>query len=349
MSDSAWNKEWFTGVSKIPFDPKALVTDSLVFRHYNPDEIVMGKSMKDWLRFSVCSWHTFAWEGTDPFGSPTMQRAWNKVEDPLERCKARVKAAFEFFSKLGVPYYTFHDRDFAHEGATLQETNKNLDEIVDLIEQLQKETGLKLLWGTSNLFGNPRYMNGASTNPDVHSFAYACAQVKKMLEVTKRLGGENFVFWGGREGYQSLLNTNVKKEIDHLARFLHMAVQYKKEIGFTGQFLLEPKPKEPTFHQYDYDSQTVIGFLKTYGLESFFKLNIEPNHTTLAGHSYEHDLTIASEFGYLGNSSAKFTLKPLNHLFFLLKYKNRLLRHKYRRHFSWLGYGSVFNGPQTSH
>ena len=223
--------------------------------------------------------HTFVWEGNDPFGASTFTREWNTHADPVERCKERVRAAFEFFTKLGVPYYAFHDRDLSPEGATLAESNRMLDEIVDLIEQLQRETGVKLLWGTSNLFSNPRYMNGAATSPDVHAFAYAGAQVKKMLEVTHRLGGENFVFWGGREGYMTLLNTDVKREIDHLAHFLRMAVDYKEKIGFKGQFLLEPKPKEPTKHQYDYDSQTVIGFLKTYGLDQHFKLNIEPNHT----------------------------------------------------------------------
>jgi xylose isomerase len=198
----AWNKEYFTSISKIQFNPNAPKTDALVFRHYNADEVVLGKKMKDWLRFAVCCWHTFCWEGNDPFGNATFARSWNSLPDPLDRAKAKIKAAFELFSKLGVPYYTFHDRDVAPEGADLQETNKYLDEIVDLMEQLQKETSVKLLWGTANLFSNPRYMNGAATNPDVHSFAYAGAQVKKMIEVTHKLGGENFVFWGGREGYQ---------------------------------------------------------------------------------------------------------------------------------------------------
>jgi xylose isomerase len=234
-----------------------------------------------------------------------MTRPWNQLDNAMDRAKARVTAAFEFFTKLGVPYYTFHDRDLAPEGLTLADTNRNLDEIVALLEQKQRETGVKLLWGTSNLFGHPRYMNGAATSPDVHCFAHAGAQVKKMLDVTHRLGGECFVFWGGREGYQSLLNTNVKKELDHMAAFLHMAVKYKEQIGFKGQFLLEPKPKEPTKHQYDYDSQTVIGFLKTYGLDKHFKLNIEPNHTTLAGHCYEHDLSVASSLGFLGKRTKR--------------------------------------------
>jgi xylose isomerase len=198
------NQEFFTGVSKIQFNPTAAKSDVLVFRHYNPDELVLNRPMREWLRFSVCFWHTFNWEGTDPFGSATSERAWNSLADPMQRAKAKVHAAFEFFSKLGVPYYAFHDRDVAPEGANLEETNRNLDEIVDLMEQLQKETGVKLLWGTANLFSHPRYMNGAATNPDVHSFAYAGAQVKKIIEVTHRLGGENLVFWGGREGEKKI-------------------------------------------------------------------------------------------------------------------------------------------------
>lgn len=295
------SQEYFPGINKIEFNPDADVTDTMVFRHYNPEEIVLGKSMKDWLRFAVCYWHTFTWEGADPFGRNSVSRPWNAKSDPLESAKDKAHAAFEFFSKLGVSYFTFHDVDVAPEGKDLEETRKYFDEIVDLIESLQKKTGIKLLWGTANLFSNPRYMNGASTNPDVHAFAYAACQVKKIMEVTKRLGGENLVFWGGREGYQTLLNTNVKKEIDHLAAFLHMAVKYKEEIGFTGQLLIEPKPKEPTKHQYDYDAQTVMGFLKSYGLDKHFKVNIEPNHTTLAGHCYEHDVHMASKFGYLGS------------------------------------------------
>jgi xylose isomerase len=274
-------KEFFPDVKKIEYNPNASKSDVMVFRHYNADEIVLGKTMKEWLRFSVCFWHSFCWEGNDPFGNATFKREWNTHPDELERAKDKIRAAFELFSKLGNPYYAFHDRDVSPEGADLVETNKNLDEIADLIEQLQKETGVKLLWGTANLFSNPIYMNGAATNPDVHCFAHAAAQVKKMLEVTKRLGGENFVFWGGREGYQTLLNTDPVKEINHLATFLKMCVKYKQEIGFNGQFLLEPKPKEPTKHQYDYDAQTVIGFLKANDLDQHFKLNIEPNHTTV--------------------------------------------------------------------
>jgi xylose isomerase len=299
MSNS---KEFFPNIKKIQFNPNASKDEVLVFRHYNPDEIVLDRKMSEWLRFAVCFWHTYCWEGTDPFGAATLHRPWKTSSvDPIERAKDTVRAAFEFMTKLGVEYYTFHDRDVAPEGANLQETNANLDQIVDLLEEMQKATSIKPLWGTANLFSNPRYANGAITNPSVDCFAYAGAQVKKMLDVTHRLGGDNFVFWGGREGYQSLLNTDVKKETEHLVKFFRMAVNYKKKIGFKGQFLLEPKPKEPTKHQYDYDAQTCIGFLKANNLDEHFKLNIEPNHTTLAGHCFEHDLTIASQFDMLGS------------------------------------------------
>jgi len=271
------------------------------FRYYDATKIVLGRPMKEWLRFSVCFWHTFRGVGADMFGNSTIERPWDDGTESLENAKRRLKVAFEFLNKLGVEYYTFHDRDIAPEGKNLQETNKNLDEIVSLAKELQEKTGVKCLWGTSNLFSHPRYMNGAATNPDIHAFAYAATQVKKALEVTHHLGGENFVFWGGREGYQTILNTNVKTELDHLAKFLEMAAKYKKKIGFKGVLLIEPKPREPTKHQYDYDAQTVIGFLKHYGLEKDFKLNIEPNHTTLAGHDYEHDIEMASRYGMLGS------------------------------------------------
>lgn len=299
---SGENREFFVGIKPIKYNPQASVDDVLVFKHYNQDEVILGKPMHEWLRFSVCYWHTFRALGADMFGTGTLDRPWEDSNvDPLTVAKGRLRAAFEFFTKLGVKYYTFHDRDIAPEGQTLEETERNLDEIVQLAKQLQKETGVKCLWGTANLFTNPRYMNGAATNPDAHVFAYAAAQVKKAMEVTNELGGENYVFWGGREGYMSLLNTNVKKELDHFAAFLKMAVEHKKKIGFKGQLLIEPKPKEPTKHQYDYDAQTVIGFLKNYGLDKDFKLNIEPNHTTLAGHSYEHDIEVSSKYGMLGS------------------------------------------------
>jgi xylose isomerase len=294
-------EEYFPTVSKIEYNPSAALDNALVFRHYNADEEIAGRTMADWLRFAVCYWHTFRGVGSDIFGPGTIQRPWEDGTDSLENAKRRLRVAFEFFSKLGVRYWTFHDRDIAPEGKTLEETNRNLDEVVALAKELQKKTGVKLLWGTANLFSNPRFMNGASTNPDSYVFAYAAAQVKKAMEVTKELGGENYVFWGGREGFQSYLNTDIKRELDHFATFLQMAADHKKKIGFTGQLLIEPKPKEPTKHQYDYDAQTVIGFLKTYGLDKDYKLNIEPNHTTMAGHSYEHDIVVSSAYGFLGS------------------------------------------------
>lgn len=293
-------EEFFAGISKIPYVPSAGPTDVMCFKHYNAEEVLMGKSMEDWLRFSVCYWHSFCGTGADPFGSPTLHRPWNKGT-PMEAAKMRIRAAFEFFTKLGVKYYTFHDRDMAPEGSTLEESNKNLDEISDLALQLQNQTGIKVLWVTCNLFAHSRYMNGAATNPDCHVLAYAGAQVKKGLDIAKKLGAQNFVFWGGREGFHSILNTDVGAELKHMANFFKMAVQYKEKIGLTCQFLIEPKPKEPCKHQYDYDAMSVIAFLKHYGLEKHFKLNIEPNHTTLAGHSYEHDIVMASSFGMLGS------------------------------------------------
>ena len=276
----------------------------LAFRHYNPEERFDGKTLRDHLRFSVAYWHSFRGTGADPFGPGTIVRPWEKGSDAVAVAKARMDAAFEFFSKIGAPFWAFHDRDIAPEGKTLAESNRNLDKIVAHAKQLQKATGVKLLWGTANLFSNPRFMCGASTNPDAHVFAYAAAQVKKALEVTQELGGENYVFWGGREGYETLLNTNLKREQDHLAAFLHMAVDYAKKIGFKGQFLIEPKPKEPTKHQYDFDVATGIGFLRTYGLEKHFKFNIETNHATLAGHTFQHEIEVAASAGALGSIDA---------------------------------------------
>ncbi|XP_041359789.1 LOW QUALITY PROTEIN: xylose isomerase-like [Gigantopelta aegis] len=293
--------EFFPGIPKIPFKVDAGPSETLVFKQYNPTEVIMGRTIEEWLRFSVCFWHTFRGTGADPFGFPTLKRPWDDGSNSMANAKRRVRAAFEFFTKLGIKHWTFHDRDIAPEGNNLAETNKNLDEIVELVQQLQTKTGVKLLWATSNLFAHPRYMNGASTNPDAHVFACAAAQVKKCMEVAKKLNAENFVFWGGREGFHSLLNTDVRSELDHMAMFFKMALAYKKKIGFTGTLLIEPKPKEPTKHQYDYDAMTVIGFLKNYGLDKDFKLNIEPNHTTLAGHAYEHDVVLASAFGLLGS------------------------------------------------
>mmetsp|Transcript_16055 Transcript_16055/g.30560 ORF Transcript_16055/g.30560 Transcript_16055/m.30560 type:complete len:441 (+) Transcript_16055:51-1373(+) len=296
------SKEFFPKVSKIEFKgPES--TDPFSFRHYDPDCVIMGKPMKEWLRFSVCWWHTFVGGGgRDPFGAETLQRPWEDgILDPMELAKRRVDAAFEFFNKLGVEYYTFHDFDVAPETESLEESMKNIDIITDYLLEKQKETGIKLLWATQNLFSHPRYMNGAMTNPDVHVFCYAAAQIQKVCDVVHKLGGENQVFWGGREGYQSLLNTDVKKECDHMAAMFKMALDYKKRMGYKSQFLLEPKPREPSRHQYDYDAQTTIAFLKEYGLDKDFKLNIEPNHTTLAGHTPEHDVTIASAYGMLGS------------------------------------------------
>ena len=276
----------------------------LAFREYNADEMIGGKTMKDHLKFAVAYWHTFRGSGLDPFGSPTMIRPWDDGSDSMENALRRMRVNFEFLQKLGAEYYCFHDRDVAPEGKTLAESNRNLDEVVKLAKQLQSDTGIKLLWGTANLFSNPRYMCGAATNPDAHVFAYAAAQVKKAMEVTLELGGTNYVFWGGREGYQTLLNTDMKRELDHMAAFLKMAAEFKKEIGFTGTLLIEPKPKEPTKHQYDFDAATVISFLRAYGLEKDYKLNIECNHATLAAHTFQHDLTVAAESGFLGSVDA---------------------------------------------
>lgn len=276
----------------------------LAFRHYNPDEVVDGVTMRDHMRFSIAYWHAFCGMGADPFGVGTIVRPWDKGRDPVTRAKKRMDAAFEFFQKIQAPFYCFHDRDIAPEGKTLRDSNKNLDALVAHAKTHQKASGIKLLWGTACLFAHPRYMNGAATNPDAHVFAYAAAQVKKALDVTKTLGGENYVFWGGREGYDTLLNTDLKREQDHLAAFLHMAVDYAKQIGFTGQFLIEPKPKEPTKHQYDFDVASGIAFLRTYKLDKHFKFNIETNHATLAGHTFNHEIEVAAAAKMLGSIDA---------------------------------------------
>lgn len=290
------------GVPKrIPYDPNMAPEETLAFRHYNAQEVILGRTMEEWLRFSVVYWHTFRWPGTDPFGAGTLVRPWDDGSDSLDNAKRRMRVAFELFQRLGVKYYTFHDVDIAPQGDNIKEFRANLDAMVELAAELQKATGVRLLWNTCNLFSHPRYMNGASTNPEAWVVAFAGAQVKKGLEIAKRLGAENFIFWGGREGFMSILNTDIKAELDHMAAFFRMAVAYKKEIGFTGRFCIEPKPKEPTKHQYDYDAATVIAFLRTYGLETEFKLNVEPNHTTLAGHDYIHDVAMASALGFLGS------------------------------------------------
>ena len=295
--------EFFPGVPTIKYEGPGS-RNPFAFKSYNADEVIAGKRMADHLRFAVAYWHTFRGTGGDPFGSATMRRPWETGEDELEIAKTRLRAAFEFFSKLGAPFWCFHDRDIAPEAESLGETNRMLDEIVDLAKTLQNDTGVKLLWGTANLFSHPRYAHGASTSPDPAVFAHAAAQVKKAMDVTQHLGGENYVFWGGREGYEFLWNTNLKQESEQFARFLQLAVDYKKKINFQGTLLIEPKPKEPTAHQYDFDAATVISFLKTHGLDAQYKLNIEANHATLAGHTFEHDLAVASMHGMLGSIDA---------------------------------------------
>lgn len=295
--------EFFKNISKIQYEGKDS-KNPLAFKYYNENEVVGNKTMKEHLRFSVAYWHTLTGDGSDPFGMGTMIRPWDQSSDHMERAKTRMRVAFEFMKKLGVPYFCFHDRDIAPEGDNLAETNKNLDEIVKLVKELMDETGIKLLWGTANTFSHPRYVHGASTSCNADVFAYAAAQVKKAMEITKELGGENYVFWGGREGYETLLNTNMALEMDNFARFLQMAVDYAKEIGFTGQLLIEPKPKEPTKHQYDFDVATVLGFLRKYNLDKYFKVNIEANHATLAAHTFQHELHFARINGVLGSVDA---------------------------------------------
>jgi xylose isomerase len=296
-------KQAFPTVSKIQFEgPRS--KNPLAFKHYDAAELVDGKPMKDHLRFGVAYWHTMRGTGSDPFGSATMLRPWDDGSDSVANAQNRVRAAFEFIEKLGAPFYCFHDRDVAPEGKSLKESNKNLDAVVKVLKAEQKRTGIKLLWGTANLFSNPRFMHGAGTSCNADAFAFAGAQVKKAMEVTLELGGQGYVFWGGREGYMTLLNTDMKRELDHLARLLHMAVDYKKQIGFEGQFYIEPKPKEPTKHQYDSDAAACLNFLRQYDLLKHFKLNIETNHATLAGHTMQHDLVTAANAGALGSIDA---------------------------------------------
>ena len=295
---------YFSGVpNRISYDPKAK-KGALAFKQYNADEVVEGRSMRDWLRFSVCYWHTFRGTGSDPFGPGTMVRPWDDGSDSVGNALKRVDVAFDFIDRLGAPYYCFHDRDVAPEGATLAESNKNFDTIAAKLKEAQARTGIKLLWGTANLFSNPRFMHGASTSCNADVFAYSAAQVKKAIEVTNELGGENYVFWGGREGYMNLFNTDMKRELDHLAKFMHMAHEHAKNIGFKGQFLFEPKPKEPTKHQYDYDAAACLNFVRANGLEGIVKLNIETNHATLAGHTMMHELEYSSIQGALGSIDA---------------------------------------------
>lgn len=295
--------EAFPNISKIQYEgPKS--KNPLAFRWYNPEEMVEGKSMKDHLRFSVTYWHTFRGSGADMFGSGTMLRPWEAATDSVENAKNRVRVAFEFIEKLGAPFYAFHDRDVAPEGRTLKESNRALDEVAKVLQEEQQRTGIKLLWGTACLFIHPRYMHGASTSCNADVFAYAGAQVKKALETTHQLGGEGYVFWGGREGYTTLLNTDLKREVEHLAKFLHMAVAHKKAIGFKGPFYIEPKPKEPTKHQYDSDAAACLNFLREFNLLEHFKLNLETNHATLAGHTMQHEMEVAAAANALGSIDA---------------------------------------------
>ena len=297
------NMSAFPDVPVIQFEgPQS--DNPLAFRWYNPEEVVEGKTMREHLRFSIVYWHTFRGTGADPFGSGTMERPWDDGSESVENAQNRARAAFELFEKLQAPYYAFHDRDVAPEGATLAESNQNFDAVADVLKEEQDRTGVKLLWGTANMFSNPRFMHGAATSCNADVFAYAASQVKKAMEVTLRLGGENYVFWGGREGYQNLYNTDMKRELDHLAAFFHMAVDYAKEIGFKGQFLIEPKPKEPTKHQYDSDAAACLNFLRSYDLMDHFKLNLETNHATLAGHTMMHELDYAGGQGALGSIDA---------------------------------------------
>ena len=277
-------KEFFKGIKPIGYEgPDS--KNPLAFKYYDENEVLGKKRMKQHMRFSVAYWHSFKGTGADPFGGPVYDRPWDQSTDPMQRAEETMRAAFEFTSKLGAPFYCWHDRDIAPEADNLAETNRRLDTVVALAKKLQRDTGVRLLWGTSNMFSHPRFTHGAGTNPDAHVFAYAGAQIKKAMECALELKGSNYVFWGGREGYSNLLNTNMAQEQEQMARLLHMANDYKREIGFSGTLLVEPKPKEPTKHQYDYDAAAVLSFLRKYDLFDHFKLNIEANHATLAGHS----------------------------------------------------------------
>ena len=280
--------------------------DPLTFKRYDAGRMIGDKTMAEHLRFAVCYWHTFRGTGADPFGAPTLHRAWESNADPMQRSRDTMDAAFEFMSKLGVPFWCFHDRDIAPDGDTFDQTCKNLQAMVEYAKQKQNETGIKLIWGTANLFSHPRYQAGAATNPDPHVFACAAAQVRHAMDSTNALGGQGYTFWGGREGYETILNTDMKQEREQLARLLYMAVDYKKMIGFTGQLYIEPKPMEPTKHQYDSDTEACLNFLREFGLLRYFKLNIETNHATLAGHSMVHELQVARHAGILGSIDANY-------------------------------------------
>lgn len=303
MSITLGNKEFFPSIGKIKYEgPKS--DNPLAYKWYNEDHLIGGKTMKEYLKFAVAYWHSFCNTGADPFGPGTHKFPWDVAGNAVERGKDKMDAAFEFITKLGIPYYCFHDIDLVDEGSSLSEYESNLAAIVDYASMKQKASGVKLLWGTANVFSNPKYMNGASTNPDFLVLTNAATQVKNALDATIKLGGENYVFWGGREGYMTLLNTNMKREQEHLARFLHLAKDYARKNGFKGTFFIEPKPCEPTKHQYDYDAATVIGFLRHHGLDKDFKLNVEVNHATLAGHTFQHELQVAADAGMLGSIDA---------------------------------------------
>lgn len=297
------NQEYFKGINKISYEgPQS--DNPLAFKYYNPEQIVAGKTMSEHFRFAIAYWHTFCGQGSDPFGPGTQNFAWDQSSDPIQAAKDKADAAFEFISKMGFDYFCFHDFDLVQEGPSLAESEKRLDTIVEYIKQKKSETGIKLLWGTANCFSNPRYMNGAATNPQFDVVARAGAQIKLALDATIKLNGENYVFWGGREGYMSLLNTDMSREIDHMGQFLTLARDYARSQGFKGTFFIEPKPMEPMKHQYDFDSATAIGFLKEYGLDKDFKLNIEVNHATLAQHTFQHELEVAAKANMLGSVDA---------------------------------------------
>jgi xylose isomerase len=297
------DKEYFKGIPKIAFEGKTS-DNPLAFKYYNPDQVVAGKTMREHFKFAIAYWHSFCGQGSDPFGAGTQNFPWDQSNDPVQAAKDKADAAFEFISKMGFDYFCFHDYDLIQEGSSLVESEKRLEAITDYIKTKQEASGIKLLWGTANCFSNPRYMNGAATNPDFDVVAYAGAQVKMALDATLKLNGENYVFWGGREGYISLLNTDMGREQEHMARFLTMAKDYARSQGFTGTFFIEPKPMEPSKHQYDFDAATSIGFLQKYGLQDDFKLNIEVNHATLAQHTFEHELTVAANDNMLGSIDA---------------------------------------------
>jgi xylose isomerase len=297
------SRKYFKNIGQVRYEgPQS--DNPLAFHWYDEKRVVAGKSMKEHLRFACAYWHSFVGSGADPFGEPTHIFPWNDIEDPIERAYAKADAAFEFITKLGLPYYCFHDVDVVDYTNDVNENDRRLQAITEYLKQKQGETAVKLLWGTANLFSNKRYMNGAATNPDFHVLTHGAAQVKAALDATIELGGENYVFWGGREGYMTLLNTDMKREKEHFARFLHTAKDYARRNGFKGTFFIEPKPCEPSKHQYDYDSETVIGFLRQYDLLNDFKLNIEVNHATLAGHTFQHELQVAADAGMLGSIDA---------------------------------------------